>query len=557
MYARESFTDDERAILSRFFTNTDLPVFAIVNLPEIVKGAMFARYSRTHMSLRRLFLKEFYEQPEIGIQAIADKSTQDAVSEDAVARSRAEELYQRVFVQYGDDSVAQLGGAHVACEQASAILTKVLERGRLAAYLEQSTRYIYYDVKLKDADGTTRFRYQVPPEIAQCPLAKRYSETMDRLFDSYSFVVRALTSYFQTRFLRGTQEKRGAYRSATRARACDTARGLLPASTTSNLGIFATGQAYEALLMRMNASPLAEAREYSRMMLVELRKVIAGFLSRVDVSDRGLAWSDYFRDVARDMDEMIECERVLDGAREFDLARDEVRMLDYDPDAEVRLVAAALYPYSNRSEEDLLKTAIGMSDEERRKVISAYIGERLNRRHKPGRGMERIFYRFDVLSDFGSFRDLQRHRMMTIDWQRLTALHGYSTPPEIEDVGSEVATRWHDAMSEMSELYWDVLKEHGADVAQYTVPFGYRIRYNIQMNARQAFHMLELRTGASGHSDYRRICLKMHALIRDQAGHAVIADAMKYVDAKDYGLGRLSSELRQSQRRQPTLFDLS
>ena len=120
-----------------------------------------------------------------------------------------------------------------------------------------------------------------------------------------------------------------------------------------------------------------------------------------------------------------------------------------------------------------------------------------------------------------------------------------------------MATRWHDAMSEMSELYWDVLKEHGSDVAQYVVPFGYRIRYNIQMNARQAFHMLELRTGASGHSDYRRICLKMHALIRDQAGHAVIADAMKYVDAKDYGLGRLSSELRQSQRRQPTLFDLS
>ena len=552
MYAREVFTDEERTILSRFFTNTDLPVFAIVNLPEIVKGAMFARYSRTHKSLRRLFLDEFYEQPEIGIQSIADQ-----IADGEQGTGRAEKLYETVFVEYGDDSVAQLGGAHVACEQASAILTKVLERGRLAAYLEQSTRYIYYDLKLKDADGTARFRYQTPPEIAQGPLANRYSDTMDRLFDSYSFVVRALTSHFQTRFPQGTQETRGAYRSATRARACDTARGLLPASTTSNLGIFATGQAYEALLMRMNASPLAEAREYSQMMLVELRKVIAGFLSRVDVEDRGIAWSGYFQNVARDMNEFVADEAALDGGREFDLERDEVRMLDYDPDAEIRLVAAALYPYSNQSEEDLLKTAIDMSDEERRRVISTYIGERLNRRHKPGRGMERVYYRFDVLSDFGSFRDLQRHRMMTIDWQRLTPRHGYSTPPEIEDIGGELVTRWHDAMSELSELYWDVLKEHGADVAQYVVPFGYRIRYNIQMNARQAFHMLELRTGASGHSDYRRICLKMHSLIRDQAGHAVIADAMKYVDAKDYGLGRLSSELRQSQRRQPTLFDLS
>lgn len=552
MYAREAFTEEEISILSRFFTNTDLPVFAIVNLPEIVKGAMFARYSRTHKSLRRLFLDEFYEQPEIGIQSIADQ-----IADGEQGIGRAEKLYETVFVEYGDDSVAQLGGAHVACEQASAILTKVLERGRLAAYLEQSTRYIYYDLKLKDADGTARFRYQTPPEIAQGPLANRYSDTMDRLFDSYSFVVRALTSHFQTRFPQGTQETRGAYRSATRARACDTARGLLPASTTSNLGIFATGQAYEALLMRMNASPLAEAREYSQMMLVELRKVIAGFLSRVDVEDRGVAWSEYFKNVAQDMDEMVAGESVSADDREFDLQRDEVRMLDYDPDAEIRLVAAALYPYSNQSEEDLLKTAIDMSDEERRRVISTYIGERLNRRHKPGRGMERVYYRFDVLSDFGSFRDLQRHRMMTIDWQRLTPRHGYSTPPEIEDIGGELVTRWHDAMSELSELYWDVLKEHGADVAQYVVPFGYRIRYNIQMNARQAFHMLELRTGASGHSDYRRICLKMHSLIRDQAGHAVIADAMKYVDAKDYGLGRLSSELRQSQRRQPTLFDLS
>ena len=551
MYAREGFTAEERSILSRFFTNTDLPVFAIVNLPEIVKGAMFARYSRTHKSLRRLFLDEFYEQPEIGIQSIADQ-----VGDGEQGIGRAEKLYETVFVEYGDDSVAQLGGAHVACEQASAILTKVLERGRLAAYLEQSTRYIYYDVKLKDVDGTARFRYHTPPEIAQGPLADRYSETMDRLFESYSFVVRAMTSYFQTRFPKGNRETRGAYRSATRARACDTARGLLPASTTSNLGIFATGQAYEALLMRMNASPLAEAREYSQMMLAELRKVIAGFLSRVDVEERGVTWSDYFRNVAQDMNELVGDEREVEDAWEFDLERDEVRLLDYDPDAEIKVVAAALYPYSNRSEEDLLKTAIRMSDEERRKVISTYIGERLNRRHKPGRGMERVYYRFDVLSDFGSFRDLQRHRMMTIDWQRLTPRHGYSTPPEIEEVGNEIATRWHDSMSEMSEFYWDLHKEHGADVAQYAVPFGYRIRYNIQMNARQAFHMLELRTGASGHSDYRRICLKMHALIRDQTGHAVIADAMKYVDSKDYGLGRLSSELRQSQRRQPRLFDL-
>ena len=558
MYAREAFTDEERLILSRFFTNTDQPVFAIVNLPEIVKGAMFARYSRTHKSLRRLFLDEFYEQPEIGIDSIAEKAVEINDWEVSDARQRAEELYQRVFVQYGDDSVAQLGGAHLACEQASAILAKVIERGRLAAYLEQSTRYIRFDEKLSGEDGYERYRYYIPPEIADSDLERIYETAMNRLFENYSYVVSAMTGYFQERFPRGAKEGRAAYSRATRARACDAARGLLPAATTSNIGIYASGQAFESMLMRMNANGLDESKKYSKMMLRELRKVIAGFLSRVDVEDRGAAWSKYFSEVASEMKSAADgVTPELDPNATFDINRDEVRLVDHDPDAEIRIAAAALYPYVSVSEEQLIRRVIDMSDQERREIILAYVGERRNRRHKPGRGMERVYYRFDVLSDFGSFRDLQRHRMMTIDWQKLAPTHGYATPLEIDDIGGAVADRWHEGMAEMSAFYQEIQSKLGEDVAQYVVPFGYRIRYNIQMNARQAFHMLELRTGESGHTDYRRICLKMHALIRDQAGHAVIADAMKYVDAKDYGLGRLSSELRQSQRRQPMLFDLS
>ena len=556
MYVREAFTDEERSILSRFFTNTDLPVFAIVNLPEIVKGAMFARYSRTHKSLRRLFLDEFYEQPEIGIQSIADAGSQINDWKGSVARQRAEELFQRVFVQFGDDSVAQLGGAHLACEQVSAILAKVIERGRLAAYLEQSTRYIYFDEKLRSDDGYERYRYNTPPEIAKSPLAKHYEQTMDRLFDSYAFVAKRMTYYFTSKFPRMPREGRVAYNRATRARACDAARGLLPAATTSNIGVYATGQAYETMLTRMNANPLIESRCYSKMMLEELRKVISGFLTRVDDKNRGVAWSGYFQNVASDMNALAgEFEDVTPNA-EFDIDRDEVQLLEWDHEAESKIVAAALYPYSHRSEEELQTLAAGMSGPQRRKTIASYAGDRTNRRHKPGRGMERVYYRFDVLSDFGSFRDLQRHRMMTIDWQRLTPRHSYATPPEIEDAGSEVSKRWHDSMAEMSDLYSEIVDEHGEDVAQYVVPFGFRIRYNIQLNARQAFHMLELRTGESGHTDYRRICLKMHDLIRNQANHHAIADAMTYVDSKNYGLGRLSAERRQTEGEQLGLLDM-
>ena len=187
------------------------------------------------------------------------------------------------------------------------------------------------------------------------------------------------------------------------------------------------------MLMRMNASPLAEARTYSEMMLNELRKVISGFLTRVDVDSRGIAWSNYFQKISTDMNELAGEFEDVSSATEFDIDRDEVKLFEWDHEAEPKVVAAALYPYSHRSEEELRTLAAGMSGPQRRKTIASYVGDRTNRRHKPGRGMERVYYRFDVLSDFGSFRDLQRHRMMTIDWQRLTPRHGYATPPEIED----------------------------------------------------------------------------------------------------------------------------
>lgn len=558
MYAQESFTDSELAVLSRFFTNADRPVFALINLPEIVKGALFARYSRTHKSLRRIFLDEFYKQPEIGLQALAEQiSRSEDESLSTAAIQRAERLYDRVFIQYGDDSVAQLGGAHLACEQASALLAKVIERGRIAAYLEQSTRYIYYDRKIAGSAGAERYRYTIPPEIAQGPLADVYRSAMDDLFDTYSHIVSKLKPYFEKRFPKTSKDSEGAYARAIRARACDTARGLLPAATISNIGVFATGQAYEAMLIRMNAHPLQEARDYAQMMLTELRKVIPGFLKRVD-SDHGKAWSKYFSDVRNNMNDIAsEIDTPLtQTAKEFDYGNDEVKLVDWDRDAEIKLVVAALYPYMNLSERELHTKAMVMNKENRAKIIRTYMGDRsYNRRHKPGRGMEIINYRFEVLSDFGSFRDLQRHRMMTIEWQPLTPYHGYDTPPEIEDIGGDVKVQWSHAMDNMAELYEKLKTQHNTDIAQYAVPFGYRIRYAIQMNVRQAFHMLELRTAEQGHSDYRRICLKMHELIRKTKGHQLIADAMEYIDNKDYGLGRIKAERRQIDSEQ-TSFDL-
>ena len=532
MYYEEPFSSDERTVLERFFTNVDGPVFGLVNLPEVVKGALFARYSRSHKSLRRLFLDEFYDQPELGVAAVSDVIPSD---DPTVRLKKAEGLYDRVFGEYGDDSVAQLGGAHLACEQASNLLTKVLEWGRLAAYLEQSTRYIYYDRQLGE-----RYRYHVPPEVTDSPLADEYRATMDGLFDLYSSLMRELVPYYERQFPRTDDTSSRAYRATIRAKACDAARGLLPAATTSNVGIFATGQAYESLLMRMQAHPLAEAREYGGMMLAELRKMIPSFVKRVDIPDRGGAWSDYLAGTARRMDELASALNI-----EAD-DRPEVTLVDWDPDAEIKVAAAALYAYSDLPDDQLLEAARRMDPDERAAVIRDYSGDRRNRRHKPGRGMERVDYRFDIKCDFGSFRDLQRHRMLTLEWQRLGTNHGYTTPDVMSDIGRE--SEWDGAMERAAGLHAKLADEMGSDVAQYAVPFGFRIRFVMQLNAREAFHMLELRTSRAGHPDYRRVCQEMHRLILEQAGHRAIADAMKFVDYGEYELERIDAERRTDER---------
>ncbi|HEX8928846.1 MAG TPA: FAD-dependent thymidylate synthase, partial [Actinomycetota bacterium] len=246
VYVGEDFTPAEGDVLRRYFTNLDGPVFALVNLPEVVKGALFARYSRSPKSLRRLFLDEFVGDLDISGDASVDAT---------VGLQRAEELYDRVFFEYGDDSVAQLGGVHLACEQASNLLTKVLEWGRLMSYLEQSTRYIAYDSRLGG-----RYRYHRDPEVLGSSLGLRYVGDLDRVFDTYGEMAATMIEFFRDRFPRQQGDSDFVHRQAIKAKALDSVRGVLPAAALSNVGIYGTGQAYEALLLRMRAHPLPEAR---------------------------------------------------------------------------------------------------------------------------------------------------------------------------------------------------------------------------------------------------------------------------------------------------------
>ncbi|HEX2026311.1 MAG TPA: FAD-dependent thymidylate synthase [Actinomycetota bacterium] len=525
-FAPEEFTDAERAVLAPYFTNLDGAVFALVNLPEVTKGALFARYSRSPKSLRRLFLDEFAEHAE------------GRVGEDDVGVGRAEDLYQRVFVEYGDDSVAQLGGVHLACEQSSQVLAKVLEWGRLAAYLEQSTRYVPYD----DRPGG-RWRYAIPPEVEAGGMTERFAGALDRAFEIYASWVEPMQAYYRERYPKDEGDSEFVYRSTIRAKALDALRGLLPAATRSNVGIYATGQAYEQLLLRMAASPLAEVREYAGMMLIELRKVIPAFLRRVDVADRGVASSEYLRDTRKATDSIAA--DVLAGAEAE--PRPEVALTDFDPDGETKVIAAALYSVSDLPDDQLLAMARRMSADERASVLRAYVGTRTNRRHRPGRAFERTGYRFDVLCDYGAFRDLQRHRLLTIEWQELSPRHGFVMPPEIVDAGAD--RDWARTMDESAALWTDLRQAGVGPAAQYAVSMAYRIRFVMQMNAREAMHLIELRTTPQGHPAYRRVGQAMHRLIAEEAGHRGIAEAIRFADHSSVELERLEAERRTDARR--------
>ncbi|HZJ29046.1 MAG TPA: FAD-dependent thymidylate synthase, partial [Solirubrobacterales bacterium] len=229
-YPVEDFSAAERELLAPHFSNLDRPVFALTDLPETVKGAIFARYSRYPGTARRLFLEEFAGDVAPGGRPF-----------DGSEGARAAKLYERVFLGYGDDSIAQVGGAHIACEWVSNVLTKVLQRGRLAAYLEQSTRYIPYD---RPIEGTGDYRYYRDDE-----LGPEFRAAMDRTFGIYSAALPEVEGWAAARWPRGDGEPEGAWRGSIRAKALDLLRGLLPAATLSHVGIYASGQAYEQLVM--------------------------------------------------------------------------------------------------------------------------------------------------------------------------------------------------------------------------------------------------------------------------------------------------------------------
>ena len=512
------FTAAERALLLRYLTNVDRRVFALKGLPQVVAGALFSRYSRTEKSLRRVLLDEFLGQPDLGIGAPEPDASVD--------KARAEAFYERVLVGYGDDSVAELAFAHVAVERVSQLAAKALEDARIGiSPLEKSTRYVRFD--RPGPDG--RYTYHRGPELDDL----RYEPAMDRLFSAFAELLPGVLGGVRARHPRRGDEPEGAWRSATRAHAFDLLRGLLPAATLTNLGLAGSGRAFEYLLTRMAAAPLPEVSGLATELHAELREVLPAFVRRALDERYGGPAAARLRARAAAFAARTPAGRPAQDERG-------VLLVDYDRDAERRVVAALLFAGSDLPLEELGSAAAPFGD-----LLAAVADARQNRRDRLPRAFEHAAYTFQITANFGAYRDLQRHRMLTQERQRLTTGLGFDVPPELHDYGAGL--RFEEEMVRAAETHRALVQTLGAELAQYAVPLAFRLRWYARVNLRELCHLVELRTTQQGHPDYREVAQRMFEEAAEVQPE--LCSVVKFVDLEPGAeLARRASEQRAAER---------
>lgn len=518
---------EDKLKLAPFFTNLNKKVFVLLNMPEVLKGALFSRYSRSKRPLRELFLEEYLKDSNSGFS--------ESVSFNSfLVTEKAEKFYNRWLAEYGDDSIAELGGAHVGIEGISVLATKSLEDRRLGlSFLEKSTRYVRFDDKVNG-----NYKYYKDPNILTSRYGKLYETTCNTLFDTYSELVDPMILYFKTKFPKAVEISDKAYETSIRAKACDTLRGLLPLSTITNMGVFGNGRAFEYMLTRMFANELSEAKNIAEETYGELSKVIPNFIERIK-TEKGSKNINYFNKTEKAL-KNISQKFISKNQKEEKI---KIELIDYDKDAEYKTVASILFTNSNLPLRKLFSLAKKMSKSSREKILKTYYSERGGRWHKIGRAFEEVYYEFEIVSDFGAYKDLERHRVMTQEKQTFSCDLGYDVPSDVSDAGFEKSYR--QAMDKV-KIAFDKVREHLPTESQYLVTHGYKVRYKMKMNLREAFHLCELRSSPQGHPNYRFIAQEIYKRIKEV--HPSLAEGMKFVNMENPGLERLSSEIRKEEK---------
>lgn len=539
----EEFTDSQLKILKRYVTNSSSHIFVLRNLPEVVKGALFSRYSRSNLGLRTLLLKEFVTNNEeaafesiVGKWVEEDKERQAQDQMEAIKKAQA--FYDRILDGYGDDSIGELGGAHLAIENVSMIAAKLLEDSRIGGSpLEKSTRYIYFDQKVKG-----EYLFYREPILMTSAYRDKYIDTCNMLFETYSRLIPPLTVLMEQRFPKDPLISKIAYTAALRAKVLDCLRGLLPAGTLTNMGIFGNGRFFEQLIHKLNCQNLAELQEIGKSSFEELSKVIPSFVRRSDVTHRTHQnYAQFYETMQSDLKLIAEqhlpnCEQSL---------QPQVKLISYDPDAITKVAAALLFSISNKGLGEIWQYCKKLSEEEIARILDAGCNARENRRHKSPRALEHAEFTFEIVTDFGAYRDLHRHRLLTQERQLLGCDYGFYIPPEIQETPYE--EDYCQALHQAKKVY-DLIAAELPEEAQYVVPMGYNIRWYFHVNLRALQWLCELRSSPAGHPSYRYIAQAMARQVCDTL--PAFERFFKFVDYEGYELGRLEQEQRKFEKQQ-------
>ena len=474
----QKFTRKERSDLKNHFSNTDGNVFAITTPQQVDSGALMSRYSRTNKDMRRVFLDEFLSN-----------------------KKRGEEFYRRVLVEYGDDSVAELGSAQIAAEGISNIAVKKIEDRRIGlSYLEKSSRYVPWDKK-----RAGKYRFYRDADITNSKYADSYEDACNLDFETYSKSLKPMLQYIREKYpiekysfntraggkdvsftrLRNSQDIKSAnaiYNGSTRAKALDILRGLLPASTLTNVGIAGNGRAFEYLLTIMYGSGLKEERVLASRMHKELGKTIGPFVKRAG-EEYGRRASKY---LAQLRTESAALAKKYAGVKKS--SRWRAKLIEYESEEKAlnKVIAAIIYQGSSGEPlEYALLAAKKMSLAKKVAIISKFSSLRNNRRQRPSRAFEMTEYTFDMVNNFGMFRDMHRHRALTLSRQLLTTDHGFSIPKELDEVG--IKSQYIECMKNTQDVF-NKIQTKMPEQAQYVVNFAYNYPYFMRCNLREAAH---------------------------------------------------------------------
>lgn len=532
----ESFSKEESKTLEDHFSNSDKEVFAIITPRQVDRGALMSRYSRTDKSMRRVFLDEFLSN-----------------------KNRGEEFYNRVLVEYGDDSVAELGEAQIAIEGISNIAVKKIEDRRIGlSYLEKSSRYVAWNKKING-----EYRFYRDPKILQSKYSDDYIQACNFSFDVYSKNIESMIGYVREKYpiekysfkdstdereksfskLKSSDDIKSAqmiYNGSTKAKALDILRGLLPAGTLTNVGITGNGRAFEYLLSILFSSTLDEEKNLANNIKSELEKSIKSFVRRAD-DKYGKELQKYLQKIGS------MSKKYAQNLKKNEVKTEISALIDYESEEKAinKIISALLYENASGIALKQIHNQVSkFSKDEKIKMLNDLVKIRKNRRHRPPRAFEMTSYTFDLINNFGMFRDFHRHRILTLERQLLSTDHGYSIPKEISLVGLD--KEFKEVMQNTKSVF-EKIKTKYPEQAQYVVNFAFNYPYFMKMNLREACHLLELRTVPQGHVDYRRVAQNMFKQIKKV--HPNLSSIMKFVDIKEYELERFESEKRTEQKR--------